>query len=94
MVIINQDLDQKFIKGNQVPFWHEVKNNGKSFGFNLTLGKGLLGTFDTVEEVEAERDRINSFKGDVYIVSGYSDYDGGEDFEELIQQFNQFNLHE
>lgn len=93
-LILTQDHDQLLVRGNKPLLWHEVRNNGKYFGCSLLLGKDLLGTFDTPEEAQEEINKINEFTGEIYTVSGYENYDGGEDFEELIQEFNQFNLHE
>jgi hypothetical protein len=94
MFVLTQDHDQLLVKGTKPLLWHEVKNNGKYFGCNLLLGKDLLGTFDTPEEAQQELCKINDFTGEVYIVSGYSDYNGGEDFDEILRTFNQSNRNE
>jgi|GEM_PF-4028808 len=62
MFILNQDRDQLFVKDTKPLLAHEVFNNGTFYGWNLLLGKDLLGTFDTAEEIEKEIQQINNFK--------------------------------
>lgn len=88
MLIINQDLDQVFTKGTKPMLKVPVYNNGIFFGYNLMLGKDAIGFFDDLEQAEKEEQKINDCNQEVYTVSGFSDYDGGEDFEEILLQIN------
>ncbi|WP_027399828.1 hypothetical protein [Anaerovorax odorimutans] len=91
MYILNQDRDQLFFKSANKPLlWHEVFNNGVFYGCSLLLGKDLLGTFDSTEEVIKEVEQINSCKEEIYAVSGYSDYDGREDIERALYKLYRF----
>lgn len=43
-------------------------------GTNLHLNGELLGTVDTHQEAINERDRINSYPYEIYVVNGYSEW--------------------
>lgn len=86
-IIVNQDQD------NAIRFNPEMTLvtvpmliDNKIMGINLMCDKWLLGSFDTPLEAVQVISAIINCKEKVYVVPGFSDYDGESDFWELIDE--------
>lgn len=76
MIIINQDRDAVYTYNNgSVLMSAPALRNGTLYGFNLYIDEtALLGTFDSVQEIITELQRImNAFndKTIIYQIMGY-----------------------
>ena len=87
MLIYSKDRDQTFnFAGENHNFHTDAKwYQGVCAGINLYCDDFMLGTFDTVQEIIDEIDAIYNCPGDIYYVSGYSDYDGTDDWNALCE---------
>lgn len=72
MTIINQDRDHMYQFNSERLYKMARHYQGVLIGYNLYLGSNLLGTFDTVEEVEQEECMLLNCKHDIYAINGYS----------------------
>ena len=74
--IVNQDRD-KVYKYAGIDYFHieYVYHNGLCIAFNLWYRDGFLGTFDSIEECVSEIYSIVLFKGVIYFVNGYAEFD-------------------
>lgn len=85
-VLHSQDRDHTYEYTGQALYSSPVLSpRGTLWGFNLHLedAAGLLGTFDSLTEIMAEIAAIGSTDALEWFVSGYSDYNGTEDFMSL-----------
>lgn len=73
MIILNQDNDEILEYNKQSLLGKEQYYNGILLGYNLYLGRQLLGTFDTWEELQKEIDNIKKCTDKYYIVDNYLD---------------------
>jgi hypothetical protein len=87
MLIYNQDRDETFdYVGEDHNFYSQSSwYKGVFMGISLFVDCFRLGGFDSVQEIIDEINAIMECPGDVYYVSGYSDYDGADDWNQLYE---------
>jgi len=85
MIIVNKDRDKAIeFSGKESNLYSQAKwHNGICLGINLYYKNFMLGTFDTVKECMEEISKIMSCTDDFYYISGFSNYDGWEDWHTL-----------
>lgn len=86
-ILINQDQDTVIrfspcVVMYTIPFLID----GKPYGINLMYGNKLLGSFDTLDEAIKVIDDILRCENRVFVVPGFSDYDGESDFWEIVNE--------
>jgi len=71
--IVNQDRDQIYLfTGNEPLYTAVIIYEDTVIGFNLLMSDKALGTFDSLQEVVEEVNRIFNNKDEIYAISGYS----------------------
>jgi len=74
MFIINQDRDKIYNCEGKL-YASPAIHKEKLLGINLYDNKNFLGTFDSIEQIMDEINKIVNFKSTYYCVNGYSDFD-------------------
>lgn len=87
MILVSQDFDLaiRFDPSVQIYTIPHVVND-VPMGINLMYGSALLGSFDTVMQTMEIISNIMNCKSSVYVIPGFSDYDGESDFWELFDE--------
>jgi len=86
MTIINQDRDIAITFNPQfdelvvIPVAHQ----GKLLAYNIWCKDVMLGTFDNLQEAQAEIDRILKYPYEIYVMSGYSCWEEWETLKEVM----------
>lgn len=86
MLIINQDRDLSVVFNPQrdeltvVP----VAYKGQFIAYNIWCKSVMLGSFDNLDEAQAEIDRILKYPYEIYVVSGYSAWEEWETLQEVM----------
>lgn len=86
MLLVNQDRDRTYEYSGQTLYSvPALSPQNDLWGFNLHMEgvNELLGTFDSLEEIQYEMDAINTSDSIEHFISGYSPYDCVEDLESL-----------
>lgn len=68
-----------------------LSKKGTLWGFNLFVDgvSELLGTFDSLYDIIAEMNDIRTTTAEEYYISGYSDYDGWQDWQLLCEMMSE-----
>lgn len=75
--IVNQDRDRIYrFNADALIYTAPVLHDGMCMGNNLMMGNAFLGTFETPEEAMREVSNIYNHTGEIYAVSGFSDWGG------------------
>lgn len=75
--IVNQDRDCIYhFNPDALIYTAPVIHSGLCMGNNLMMGNAFLGTFETPEEAMQEVSNIYNYAGEIYAVSGFSDWNG------------------
>lgn len=86
MLLHNQDRDFTCeYTGQELRSEPVFNEQGTLWGFNLFVDgvTESLGTFDSLEEITAEMQAITTADVPEWYVSGYSDYDGTDDWNAI-----------
>ena len=75
--IVNQDRDRIYhFDPHAFMYTAPIILDGTYYGINLMMGNAFLGTFDSPGEAVAEVSAIYNHQGEIYAVSGFSDWRG------------------
>ena len=76
--IVNQDRDRIYrFNPNALMYTAPVWFDGVFMAANLMMGGACLGTFDSAERAIQEASSIYNYQGEIYAVTGFSDWRAG-----------------